>query len=222
MMSSRAFCWTVAVCIALIAGALPGHGGEIVLTWSAPTHNVDGTALTDLAGVKLYYGTSSSNYPAVIDVGYTNAYTITGLVAGSTYYLNGTAYNVEGRESAFCDEVIKVAGGAPPSGNQPPQVDAGADRDVIYGSAVALEALVDDDGLPAGSTTTVQWSKQEGPGTVQFSDSQAAGTSATFSRHGRYVLYVSASDGEKASTDILVVNVLAVPAPPSTLRIRSR
>jgi ABC-type glycerol-3-phosphate transport system substrate-binding protein len=31
------------------------------LTWDAPTTNVDGTPLTDLAGYKVYYGTSLGN-----------------------------------------------------------------------------------------------------------------------------------------------------------------
>jgi len=222
MMSRRTVAWTVAVCIGLTAGALPGQGGEIVLTWDMPTRNVDGSDLADLAGVKVYYGTSSSNYPAVIDVGYTNACTITGLVAGSTYYLNGTAYNAEGLASEFCGEVVKTAAGVVPLDNQPPQIDAGVDREIPYGHALALQALVDDDGLPAGSTIAVQWSKQEGPGTANFADPQAAGTSVTFGLHGRYILHVTASDGEKATTDQMAVDVLAVPAPPQTLRIRTR
>ena len=36
--------------------------GSISLTWTAPTQNDDGSALTDLAGFKLYYGTSPGNY----------------------------------------------------------------------------------------------------------------------------------------------------------------
>jgi ABC-type glycerol-3-phosphate transport system substrate-binding protein len=36
------------------------------LTWDAPTTNVDGTPLTDLAGYKVYYGTALGNYKVVI------------------------------------------------------------------------------------------------------------------------------------------------------------
>jgi len=187
-----------------------------------PTSNVDGTALTDLAGAKVYYGTSSSNYSAVIDVGHANAYAITGLVAGSTYYLNGTAYNAEGRESDFCTEVVKTATASSRPGNRAPRVNAGIDREIVYAKDIALEASVSDDGLPAGSTITVTWSKLEGPGTVSFSDPRATSTSVGFSRHGRYVLHVRVSDGEKAAADQLTINVLSVPSPPRSLRLRNR
>ncbi len=36
------------------------------LTWDAPTTNVDGTPLTDLAVYKIYYGTALGNYKVVI------------------------------------------------------------------------------------------------------------------------------------------------------------
>jgi hypothetical protein len=103
-----------AMTVALIemAGAEPG----ITVMWDMPTNHVDGTPLTDLAGAKVYYGTSSSNYSAVVVVpggapGETITYRLTmaahGLLPGVTYYLNGTAYNTSGLESDFCNEVAK-------------------------------------------------------------------------------------------------------------------
>ena len=82
---------------------------SVTVTWNMPTNNLDGTPLTDLAGAKIYYGTESSNYTTLVDAGMVEAFTVTGLVRGVTYYLNGTAYNVAGLESDFCTEVAKEA-----------------------------------------------------------------------------------------------------------------
>ena len=101
----------------MLALALSPHllvGGQITVTWTFATHNMDGTALTDLAGAKVYYGTASGEYGFVIDVpggepGETRSYTLTGLEPGVAYYLNGTAYNSLGLESDFGGEVVRIA-----------------------------------------------------------------------------------------------------------------
>ena len=98
-----------AMLLALTVPAISGTNASVSLTWTMPTRNIDGTPLTDLAGAKVYYGTASSNYMHVVDVGLCEAATITGLTAGATYYLNGTAYNAAGLESDFCAEVAKQA-----------------------------------------------------------------------------------------------------------------
>lgn len=100
-------------------------GGEAILTWDYPTTNADGSALTDLAGFKSYYGTASGNYSAVIDTGFatcttaspcsTSTYTVTNL-SNSTYYFAVTAYDTAGNESDFSNEVSKIISGTPPTG----------------------------------------------------------------------------------------------------------
>jgi hypothetical protein len=42
--------------------------GTASLSWNPPTTNEDGTALSDLAGYKIYYGISLGNYPNVITI----------------------------------------------------------------------------------------------------------------------------------------------------------
>jgi chitinase len=61
---------------------------------------------SDIAGYRLYYGTASRNYTANLDVGNTDQHTVTGLVAGTTYYFAATAYDISGAESAYSAEVI--------------------------------------------------------------------------------------------------------------------
>ncbi len=102
--------------------------------------------------------------------------------------------------------------------NQPPQVDAGADRQVELPAAVALDGKVEDDGLPASpGAVSIGWSKVSGPGTVEFANSAAAQTTATFSQPGTYVLRLTAADGQLTAADDLTVLVSAPPTPTSGL-----
>jgi len=77
------------------------------LLWDAPTTNADGTALTDLAGYKIYYGASPGSYSIVVDVGNTTSYDFTNLPTG-TYYFVITAYDTSNNESSYSNEVIKT------------------------------------------------------------------------------------------------------------------
>lgn len=49
--------------------------GSATLSWTPPTKNTDGSRLTDLAGYKIYYGTSEKYFQRVI---YVTAYTAAG------------------------------------------------------------------------------------------------------------------------------------------------
>ncbi len=81
--------------------------GSATLSWAAPTTNTDGTPLTDLAGYKIYYGTSPGNYTTSIDIGNVTTYTITNLSTG-TYYFTVTAYDSSGIESSYSNQVNKT------------------------------------------------------------------------------------------------------------------
>ncbi len=82
--------------------------GSITLSWTAPTQNEDGSALTDLAAYKFYYGTSPGNYSDQVRVdnpGITT-YVIENL-APATYYVVATAVNDAGVESQYSNEAVK-------------------------------------------------------------------------------------------------------------------
>jgi hypothetical protein len=65
--------------------------------------------LTDLAGYKIYYGTSAATYGTPVDVGNVTTYDLTGLTAGTTYYIAATAYDTSGNESVKSNEISGAA-----------------------------------------------------------------------------------------------------------------
>jgi len=103
---------------------------------------------------------------------------------------------------------IDYAEGGPPV-NQPPAVDAGPDQAAVtLPDGASLNGTVSDDGLPnPPATVTTIWSQQSGSGTVTFGDPNAIDTTASFSAAGRYVLRLTADDGELTAYDELTVTV---------------
>jgi hypothetical protein len=81
--------------------------GSATLSWAAPTTNTDGTPLTNLAGYKIYYGTSSGNYTLSQDIGNITSYTINNLPSG-TYYFAVTSYDSSGMQSVYSNEARKT------------------------------------------------------------------------------------------------------------------
>ncbi len=81
---------------------------QAVLSWQAPTKNVDGSALTNLSGYKIYYGTTSKNYTQTASVSGASTTTRTLSLAPGTYYFAVTALDSAGGESAKTNEVSKT------------------------------------------------------------------------------------------------------------------
>ena len=80
---------------------------SLSVSWQAPTENVDGTPLTDLAFYTIYYGSSSGNYPDHVDVNSPNATSHTLSVPEGDYYIVMTATDGDGEESGHSNEVLK-------------------------------------------------------------------------------------------------------------------
>ena len=81
----------------------PVTTGSALLTLVPPTQNTNGTTLTDLAGMRIYYGTSSSSLTQLIPLPGATAptsYTVSNLPSG-TWYFGATAYDVAGVESSL-------------------------------------------------------------------------------------------------------------------------
>ena len=76
--------------------------GSATLSWNPPTTNTDGSPLTNLAGYKVYWGTSQGSYPnsvTLMNPGLTS-YVVENLAPG-TYFFVATALNSISAESAF-------------------------------------------------------------------------------------------------------------------------
>ena len=83
--------------------------GAATLSWTAPTTNTDGSTLTNLAGYRIYYGTSSGALTRTVNIssaGITR-YVISDL-SPATYYFAIAAYNSAGAESSRSATVSKV------------------------------------------------------------------------------------------------------------------
>jgi hypothetical protein len=83
--------------------------GVITLDWLAPTQNVDGTPLTDLAGYRIYYGNVRGQYDYTRDIDDAGIMTVVidNLTQG-TWYFAATALNSSGLESDLSGEVEKL------------------------------------------------------------------------------------------------------------------
>jgi hypothetical protein len=88
--------------IAVVAPTPVSGTGSATLAWTDPTANTNGSSLTNLAGVHLFYGQSQSSLTNEITVPSTseNTYTISGLASG-TWYFAATAYTTTGVQSAL-------------------------------------------------------------------------------------------------------------------------
>lgn len=84
-------------------------GGSATLSWTPPTQNTDGSALTDLDGYKIYWGTASGDYQSnvAIDNPGITTYVVDGLSSG-TWFFVATALNELGVESQFSNEAMKA------------------------------------------------------------------------------------------------------------------
>jgi hypothetical protein len=74
--------------------------GSVSLSWNPPTTNTNGTSLTDLAGYKIYYGTSSSSLNQSVQI--TNpgiASYVIGNLSPATWYFSLVSYNSANIES---------------------------------------------------------------------------------------------------------------------------
>jgi hypothetical protein len=79
--------------------------GSVTLSWDPPTTNADGSPLTDLASYRIYYGTTSGNYPNVRTVSNPGmaTFVVDNLVPGA-YVFVITALDTSSNESARSNE----------------------------------------------------------------------------------------------------------------------
>jgi uncharacterized lipoprotein NlpE involved in copper resistance len=93
------------------AQSVPSGNGTATLSWEAPTTTTSGSALTDLAGYRIYYGISASDLSQSIQLNTVGVqtYVIDNLGQG-TWYFAIKAVTTVGVESALSDVVSKTIG----------------------------------------------------------------------------------------------------------------
>jgi hypothetical protein len=82
-----------------ISVAAASAAGSASLSWTAPTQNTDGSAVTNLAGYRIYHGTTANALNDVVEVGAgVTSYTY-GQLASGTHYFALAAYTTNGTVS---------------------------------------------------------------------------------------------------------------------------
>lgn len=125
--------------------------GGVSLSWTPPTQNTDGSALTNLAGYRVVYGTSATALAQTMP-DYSTAVTstcITGL-APATYYFAVKAFTSAGVESAHSNVASNVITNTP----VPVRPAAPATLTVAQGNLIVYQVLGTDGGfqfLPVGT-----------------------------------------------------------------------
>ncbi|MEJ2394334.1 MAG: fibronectin type III domain-containing protein [Candidatus Thiodiazotropha sp.] len=89
--------------------SVPASNGSVTISWTPPSTRSDGSYLSsnDLAGYRVYLGTSSSSLSPredLADIEMTE-YTVKNLPAGD-YYFAVTAYDSDGQESGYSQVVL--------------------------------------------------------------------------------------------------------------------
>jgi hypothetical protein len=82
----------------------PVQSAQVTLQW-------DPNLEEDVAGYRVYYGTSSGDYSHYLDAGKTTTCTVSDLQDGMSYYFAATAYDTAFAESEFSSEVVYGGGG---------------------------------------------------------------------------------------------------------------
>jgi hypothetical protein len=91
------------------SGGTPTTTGAATVNWHPPTQNTNGSAITNLAGYTIMYGTNKSNLTSSVKLanpGLTS-YVVENLSAG-TYYFGVSAYNSAGGSSSVSSIVSKT------------------------------------------------------------------------------------------------------------------
>ena len=88
---------------------------KATLTWTPPTQNTDGSALTNLASYRVKYGTSSASLTQMQTVTAPASTAIVSNLTAGTWYFGATAVNSAGAESALSNIGTKTIAAPPPT-----------------------------------------------------------------------------------------------------------
>src|SRR5262245_13468051 len=206
--------WTLAVGVLLLTS--PVRAGVLKASWNAPMTVADGSSVIAVASYRIYYGTTippcpTSSFWAVPSITSAPApdtvvsAILTGLVTGSVYFVQVTALDASGNESA-CSSVASGVARPDPADATPPTVtitSPATDPTFSTGSNTLTLAgtASDNEGV-----TEVSWTNNRGG-----SDTAAGTTNWTITgislQPGPNILTVTARDAAgNAGSAALTVN----------------
>lgn len=157
---NRSISINIFILFLMVISAEFSFAATTTLSWSPPTENEDGSALNDLDGYIIYYGTYSDTYTQSIDVGNATTYELSGLEYNTTYYIALTAYDTSGNESNYSAEKIFPIG--PGTDTTPPNI-----------TGVLASAITE-------TSATISWTTDEAADTkVEYGTTASYGSATT-------------------------------------------
>jgi hypothetical protein len=181
----------------------PAHAAQVTLAW-------DPSSGANIAGYKLYWGTTSRNYTENRKVGAVTTFTITNLASGRTYYIAATAYDTHDYESAYSEEVSITFPGnnAPVPGNNAPVAQNGVLDTMQNTSAYGTLRASDEN----GNTLSYRIVDQAGNGNVVILDPATGEYAYAPNRNatGSDSFTFRVNDG-KANSNVATVKVTITP-----------
>ncbi len=162
--------------------ALLNHPGQVISA-TPPGYSValawDGSPSPEVTGYRVYYGGASGNYTNSVVVGNVTTNTVPALTSGATYFFAVIAFDANGLESTFSNEIAYTV----PGDLSTVQLRIGPGREVILtvagpaGRTYNLQASEDFTTWTAiGAVTT------GAGGSVDFTDANAASYATRFYR----------------------------------------
>lgn len=82
--------------------------GQVTLSWHPPTENVDGSALTDLGGYRIYYGRTEVDLDKVVKVGGGTTTVVIDELDPGVWFFAMTSHNKANVESPRTDTISKT------------------------------------------------------------------------------------------------------------------
>ena len=123
--------------LAILSLLVPAaHAGQVTVAWDANPE-------PEVAGYKIYYGTSPGSYTASLDAGDATSILISGLQDGATYFFSAVAYDTSHNESGFSNEITyAVPAGAAAAGESSSGGGACFIATAAFGSYRAPEVIL--------------------------------------------------------------------------------
>ena len=129
------------VSFVLVLGNSRAYAANVTLQW-------DLGSSPNIAGYRLYVGTTSRVYTQQIDVGNTTMTTVSSLVSGQTYFFAVTNYNNAGKESPHSNEVAYYVPTPTPTPGSGSTSGITAVSRKVHGSAGSFDTALPLSGAP--------------------------------------------------------------------------